>query len=258
MIFQSLRSKVSIINNILWTVGVDWQNMPETDFSKLEEKLGVKFKNIDFLRQAMVHRSYLNEHPDFGLGHNERLEFLGDAVLELVVTEYLYENYDNPEGELTNWRAALVNSHMLATLAREMEIEDFLYLSRGEEKDKDSKARQYILANAYEALIGSIYLDQGWDKADEFIKKNLLVKLPTILKEKLYLDPKSRFQEAAQEQFGVTPNYRVLEESGPDHAKHFRVAVMIGDEKAGEGEGTSKQEAQIEAAKNALEEKGWS
>jgi len=232
--------------------------MAEKDFSKLEEKLGVKFKSIDYLRQAMVHRSYLNEHPDFELGHNERLEFLGDAVLELVVTEYLYQKYENPEGELTNWRAALVNAHMLATVARELEIEEFLYLSRGEERDKDSKARQYILANAFEALIGAIYLDQGWDAADKFINKIVLAKLPTILKEKLYLDPKSRFQEAAQDQFGITPNYKVLSESGPDHAKHFRVAVMIGEEMAGVGEGSSKQEAQIEAAKNALEEKGWS
>ncbi|MDD4995211.1 MAG: ribonuclease III [Patescibacteria group bacterium] len=228
------------------------------NLSELQERLGIKFKNEDFLRQAMVHRSYLNEHPDFPLGHNERLEFLGDAVLELVVTKHLYESYQNPEGELTNWRAALVNAHMLATLARELNIEEFLYLSRGEEKDNESKARQYILANAFEALIGAIYLDQGWDASDEFIMKSLMIKLPEILKLKLYLDPKSRFQEAAQEQFGTTPTYRVVSETGPDHDKHFRIAVLIGEDIVAEGDGSSKQEAQIEAARNALEEKGWS
>jgi len=231
--------------------------MEEKDFSTLEERVGVKFKNNEILRQAMVHRSYLNEHPDFPLGHNERLEFLGDAVLELSVTKYLYENYPNPEGELTNWRAALVNSHMLATVARELDIEEFLFLSRGEQKDKNSKARQYILANAMEALIGAVYLDAGWEVADEFVKKIILTKLPSILELKLYLDPKSRFQEAAQEQFGITPTYKVVSETGPDHAKEFRVAVYVGDEEIAVGEGTSKQEAQIDAAKKALEEKGW-
>jgi len=232
--------------------------MPNRDLSGLEQALGIKFKNIEILRQAVVHRSYLNEHPDFHLGHNERLEFLGDAVLELVVTKHLYENYENPEGELTNWRAALVNAHMLATMARELDIDDFLYLSKGEERDKDSKARQYILANAFEALIGAVYLDQGWDVSDDFIKRVLLVKLPTILELKLYLDPKSRFQEASQEQFGVTPTYKVVSETGPDHAKHFKVAVLVESEEVAIGEGSSKQEAQIDAAKNALEVKGWS
>lgn len=232
--------------------------MSEKDFSQLEQRIGIKFENVDILRQAMVHRSFLNEHPDFDLDHNERLEFLGDAVLELVVTEHLYKNYPNPEGELTNWRAALVNAHMLSATARELDIEDFLYLSRGEEKDKHSKARLYILANAYEALVGAIYLDQGWEAADKFIKGNLLVKLPTIIEQKLYLDPKSRFQEMSQEQYGITPTYEVLSETGPDHAKKFRVGVFIGGEMVAAGEGTSKQEAQIEAAKNALEEKGWS
>jgi ribonuclease-3 len=231
--------------------------MAEKDLSGLETSLGIKFKNTELLRQAMVHRSYLNEHPDFHLGHNERLEFLGDAVLELVVTKHLYESYENPEGELTNWRAALVNAHMLATLARELDIDDYLYLSKGEEKDKDSKARQFILANAVEALIGAIYLDQGWDASDKFIQRVLLTKLPTILELKLYLDPKSRFQEAAQEQYGITPSYRVVSETGPDHAKHFKVAVSIGDEEVAIGEGSSKQEAQIDAARNALEIKGW-
>lgn len=238
-------------------VRVGFKNMAEKDFSKLEKKLGPTFKNIDLLRQAMVHRSYLNEHPDFRLDQNERLEFLGDAVLELVVTEYLYLNYDKPEGELTNWRSALVNAHMLSATARELEIESFLYLSKGEEKDKDTKARSYILANAMEALIGAIYLDLGWKAADKFIKEKLLVKLPEIIELKLFLDPKSRFQEISQEQYGVTPTYQVLSESGPDHAKKFRVGAFINEDMVAVGEGTSKQEAQIEAAKNAIQEKGW-
>ena len=228
------------------------------DLSKLEDELGIKFKNQDYLRQALVHRSYLNEHTTFDLGHNERLEFLGDAVLELVVTEYLYENYpDSPEGDLTNWRASLVNSQMLAILATEVGIEDYLYLSKGESKDKASKARQYILANASEALIGAIHLDQGYKVADKFINKNLIIKLDNILENELYLDPKSRFQETSQDKFGVTPTYKVLEESGPDHAKTFKVGVYIGDEMITSGRGTSKQEAQVKAAEKAIKKKAW-
>lgn len=227
------------------------------DFSKLEEKLDIKFANQDFLIQALTHRSYLNEHPSFRLGHNERLEFLGDAVLELVVTENLYANYPNPEGELTNWRAALVNAIMLSKIAQELELEEFLLLSRGEARDKGSKARQFILANAFEAVIGAIYLDSGYDACEKFIKNCLLPQLPHILKHKLYQDPKSRFQEVAQEVVGITPNYRVLEEFGPDHAKTFTVGVFLGGELVARGEGTSKQEAQVEAAAKALEVKGW-
>ena len=228
------------------------------DFSKLEKKLGLKFKNIDLLRQSMVHRSYINEHPHFALSHNERLEFLGDAVLELVVTDYLYRHYKNPEGELTNWRASLVNGKMLSSLAREIGIEPYLYLSKGESHDKNTKARQYITANAFEALIGAIYLDCGLAKTREFIEKKVIVKLPDILKNKLYLDSKSEFQEMAQEKVGITPNYRVLRESGPDHAKHFKVGVYLDKELVAVGEGTSKQEAQMFAAQNALKVKDWS
>ncbi|HTK60593.1 MAG TPA: ribonuclease III, partial [Candidatus Baltobacteraceae bacterium] len=189
------------------------------DFSTFEEKIGVHFKDRDLLVQAFVHRSYLNEHPDFRLGHNERLEFLGDAVVELAVTEYLYANYPNPEGELTNWRAALVNANTLALIAQDdLGMEEYLYLSRGEAKDAGSKARSYILANAIEALIGSMYLDQGMDVVRDFIGRYVLSKLEYILEHKLYVDPKSRFQEAAQESSGVTPSYRVLSETGPDHA----------------------------------------
>lgn len=226
-------------------------------FSKLEQILSVEFKNKQLLQQAVVHRSYLNEHPNFGIGHNERLEFLGDAVLELVVTEYLYQHYDNPEGELTNWRASLVNSHALSKVAIALDLEPFLYLSRGEEQDQNSKARQSILANACEAIIGAIYLDQGMKAAKSFIKKNILSKLTEILEKKLYLDPKSRFQEAAQERMSVTPTYKVLSETGPDHNKQFQVGVYIQDELYGTGEGTSKQEAQTSASKNALQKTGW-
>ena len=229
----------------------------EKDFSGLEEKLGVKFKNIDLLNQAMVHRSYLNEHPDFRLGHNERLEFLGDAVLELVVTEHLYSNYPNPEGDMTNWRAALVNANTLSAICKDMGAEDYLFLSRGESKDTGTKARQYILANAFEAIIGAIYLDGGYEAAKIFITERVLVKLPYILEHKLYLDPKSRFQEAAQEVAGITPNYRVIDEKGPDHDKWFKIGVYLNDDLVAEGEGSSKQEAQVQAAENGIKAKGW-
>lgn len=225
------------------------------DFSLLEKRLRITFNNQDLLRQALVHRSYLNENPGFPLPHNERLEFLGDAVLELVVTEYLYKNYPNPEGELTNWRAALVNAIMLSAIARDLGLEDYLYLSRGEAKDAGSKARQYILANAIEAVIGAIYLDQGMSAAADFIKREVLVKLPEVLAKKLYLDPKSRFQELAQEKVGITPHYLVLDESGPDHAKQFRVGLYVGDELVAEGVGSSKQEAQVAAAEAGLKAK---
>ncbi|NQT49558.1 ribonuclease III [Candidatus Kuenenbacteria bacterium] len=227
------------------------------DFSKIQKRIKIKFKNLDLLTQSMVHRSYLNEHPSFELDHNERLEFLGDAVLELVVTENIYLNYENPEGELTNWRASLVNSKMLARVAEELEIEEYLFLSRGEQKDT-GKARQYILANAMEALIGSIYLDQGWDKSKKFIETFILTKLPDILENKLYLDPKSTFQELAQEKAGTTPNYKVLKEYGPDHSKTFEIGVYLKSELIAEGKGSSKQEAQEDAARNGLEKQGWS
>ncbi len=228
------------------------------DFSKLEKIIDTKFKNKDLARQSMVHRSYLNEHPDFKLPHNERLEFLGDAVLEIVVTEYLFNNFPTtPEGDLTNWRASLVNSKMLAEVSNDLKLEDFLYLSRGEAKDKNSKARQYILANAVEALIGAIYLDQGVRAAKKFIKKNMLSKLDYILSNKLYLDPKSKFQEKAQEVLGVTPHYKVLKESGPDHNKIFEIGLYVGSEIVAKGKGASKQEAQVEAASKGIKKKGW-
>ncbi len=226
------------------------------DLSILEKKIGIQFKNRDLLQQALVHRSYLNENPDFKLDHNERLEFLGDAVLEVIVTQELYENYPNPEGELTNWRAALVNAKKLAEVAEEIGLNDFVMLSRGEAKDV-GRARQCILANTLEALIGSIYLDQGIEKTGDFIKKFILNHLPQILESGAWRDAKSLFQEEAQERAGTTPSYEVLDEWGPDHAKHFKVGVFLEEELVAEGEGVSKQEAQQKAAAEALKAKGW-
>jgi len=226
------------------------------DLSQLESTIGVKFKNQEILRNALVHRSFINENHQIK-EHNERLEFLGDAVLELVVTDHLYRKYPNPEGDLTNWRAALVNSHMLATCATENSLEKYLLLSKGEAKDSNSKARQFILADAFEALIGAIYIDQGYTIADKFIKEKLLTKLEYILANKLYIDSKSKFQEEAQSKTGITPNYQVLEESGPDHDKHFKIGIYLDKEMVAVGIGTSKQEAQMDAAKNALAAKGW-
>jgi ribonuclease-3 len=229
-----------------------------SDLSSLEERIGVIFKNKDLLQQALVHRSYLNEHADFHLNHNERLEFLGDAVLELVVTEFLYRQYPKEqEGELTNWRASLVNAKMLAVIANEVGIEDSLLLSRGEAKDKSSKARQFILADAVEAVIGAIFLDQGIEEARGFIAGKIISKLDYILKNELYFDPKSKFQEIAQEKFGITPHYRVLKEEGPDHAKIFDIGLYVSEELVAVGNGSSKQEAEVAAAKNGLEVKGW-
>lgn len=226
-------------------------------FKKLAKKIEVEFDKLELLQEAMTHRSYLNEHKDYKLDQNERLEFLGDAVLELVVTEHLYLNYGNPEGELTNWRASLVKGEMLARVGEEIGIEKYLLMSKGEKRDT-GKARQYILANAMEAIIGAIYLDKGYDESQEFISKWIIVKLPEILETKSYLDPKSYFQEKAQEVEQVTPHYEVLEEWGPDHEKIFLMGVFLGDKKVAEGQGASKQEAQRNAAEKGLEVKGWS
>lgn len=226
-------------------------------FEILEEKIGINFTKPEYLVQAFVHRSYLNENRDFPIGHNERLEFLGDAVLELVVTEFLYTEYDNPEGELTNWRAALVNAKMLSSVAHEIGFEEYLFLSHGEAKDAGTKARDYILANTMEALIGATYLDQGYNLSQQFIARWILPKLPYILENGLYLDAKSRFQESAQEHANLTPTYRVLAEEGPDHLKFFKIGVYLENELIGTGEGSSKQEAQTEAAEAALKVKGW-
>lgn len=227
------------------------------DFSKFEKKINIKFKNKDLLSQAFCHRSYLNENPDFGLHHNERLEFLGDAVLELVVTEQLFKDHSSrAEGELTNWRAALVNAKILAKTAEDLGFNDFLLLSQGEQKEL-GKARSYILADTFEALIGAVYLDQGYKVCQDFIQKHLLVKLPSIIEQGLHKDPKSCFQEQAQERLRITPDYKVLDEWGPDHTKHFIVGVFLDKNMIAQGEGSSKQEAEEEAAKEALKIRGW-
>lgn len=227
------------------------------DFSEIEKIIKIKFNNKELLKEALTHRSYLNEHRGGEkTKHNERLEFLGDAVLELSVTKYLFNNYDNQEGELTNWRAALVKGATLAKVSDQLNIEKFLLMSKGEGKDM-GRARKYRLANMMEAIIGAIYLDQGFTEADKFITENIIVRLDDIIKNKTYLDAKSYFQQKAQEELHTTPHYEVLKEEGPDHDKIFLVGVFIGDDKIAEGEGASKQEAQRAAAEEGLKEKGW-
>jgi ribonuclease-3 len=228
------------------------------EISGLEKAIGLVFDDKKLLKQAVVHRSYLNEHPGFEVSHNERLEFLGDAVLEIIVTENLFFSFpETPEGDLTNWRASLVNAIMLASVAEKLGVEKYLYLSKGESKDSNSKARQYILANALEAIIGAIYLDQGMRGAKKFIKEQILSRLDYILSNQLYLDPKSKFQEKAQEKFKITPHYKILSEAGPDHAKIFEVGLYLGEELVARGKGSSKQEAQVDAAAKGLKKKDW-
>ena len=227
------------------------------ELSLLEKKVNLNFKNKKLLTQAFVHRSFLNENPDFKVGNNERLEFLGDAVLELVVTEYLYQKYPKKsEGELTNWRAALVNADSLAKIAQKLDFNNFLLLSKGESKEMN-KARRYILANTFEAFIGALYLDLGYRPSQEFIKKHVIKELPQIIKSGSFRDAKSHFQEKAQEKTSITPTYKILEEWGPDHAKHFKVGVFLKEQFVAEGEGSSKQEAEVKAAEKALEIKNW-
>ena len=227
------------------------------DFSEIEKIIKIKFNNKELLREALTHRSYLNEHrDDKQTKHNERLEFLGDAVLELSVTQYLFNNYDNQEGELTNRRAALVKGDTLAKVSDQLDIEKFLLMSKGEKQDM-GRARKYRLANMMEAIIGAIYLDQGFDQADQFIKENIIIKLEDIIENKTYLDAKSYFQQKAQEELHTTPHYEVVKEEGPDHDKVFLVGVFIGENKVAEGQGASKQEAQRAAAQNGLEVQKW-
>lgn len=226
-------------------------------FKMFEEAIGLHFKNKKLLEQAFTHRSFINEHKRLKLEHNERLEFLGDAVLELITTEYLYEKYpDRTEGDLTSYRSALVNANTLSDIAKKMGVDTYLLLSKGESKDT-GRARQYILANTFEALVGAIFLDQGYDVARHFISENLFPLTDTIVSEKLWLDAKSHFQEKAQEMANVTPSYRTMSEVGPDHDKYFTVAVFLGDKLIAEGEGKSKQDAEQSAARNGLEKKGW-
>lgn len=221
------------------------------DQVKIEKILKIKFSSRELLKTAYTHRSYINEHRKAKLEHNERLEFLGDAVLELIVTDYLYRNYDSPEGELTAWRSALVKTESLAELADKLNIGQFLLMSRGEAKT-GGRTRQALLANLVEANIGAIYLDKGYDVAKQFIETNLITNLVEIIKTGAYIDAKSHFQELAQEKKGITPVYKVLDESGPDHDKTFIMGVYLGSTKFGEGSGNSKQTAQQAAALSGL------
>jgi ribonuclease-3 len=227
------------------------------DLDQFKQKNGVTFKNDKLLAQAFIHRSYINENPRSGLEHNERLEFLGDAVLELAATEFLYEAYpDHNEGDLTAYRSALVNAVTLGEVADSLSFNDMMKLSKGEAKDV-SRARSSILADAYEAFVGALYLDQGYAAAKSFISKTVLIRTDDIVRQGLYKDSKSFVQEKAQEKFGVTPAYRVLSEEGPDHDKLFRVGIYFGEDLVSEGQGRSKQEAETEAARSALAKKEW-
>jgi len=227
------------------------------DFSKFEEKAGITFKDKNLLKQAFTHRSYINENRSSNLEHNERLEFLGDAVLELVITDFLYKKFkDSAEGELTALRSALVNADTCSIVAQKLGANDFLLLSKGESKD-NGRARQYILANTLEALIGALYLDQEYDVAKDFILKNIAPLTEEIINDKKWIDAKSLLQEKIQEEVGVTPTYKTMRESGPDHDKHFVVGVYAGNVLYGEGEGKSKQDAEQSAARQALKSRGW-
>jgi ribonuclease-3 len=221
-----------------------------SDFAR--QKLGGDFNDLQLLVTAFTHRSYVNEHKKTAKEHNERLEFLGDAVLELVVTEFLFNAHDDPEGILTNWRSALVRTESIGAAAKRCEFEPLLRLSRGEKRGTE-RARDQILANSYEAVIGAIYLDQGYDVAKEFITRTLIITFEEILASGSWMDPKSHLQEVAQSQEGQTPLYKVLDETGPDHDKIFTVGVFVNGKLKGQGTGPSKQAGQVAAAEAALE-----
>jgi ribonuclease-3 len=227
------------------------------DFKKISQILNISFQKLDLLKEALTHRSFLNEHRDWGIPHNERLEFLGDSILGFVVAEYLIKHYPQfSEGELTSLRAALVNSDSLLAVAKELKLEDYLLVSHGEARELKN-SRSYLLANTIEALIGAFYLDGGIEKAKDFIQKYILSKTETILQTASYKDAKSLFQEKSQELLGITPIYKSLKSWGPDHAKQFEVGVYLNEDLINQGTGYSKQEAEVNAAQKALESKGW-
>lgn len=229
----------------------------QKSLTKLEDVVGVTFADKKLLLSAITHRSYLNEHREADWDHNERLEFLGDAVLELVITDFLFTKYtDKPEGELTAVRAALVNTVSLSAASEKLGFNAFLLMSKGEAKDV-GRARQYILANTFESIIGAIYMDQGYEVAKQFIGAQLFSKTENIVEKRLWQDAKSRFQELSQEHVSVTPTYETLSQDGPDHDRVFTVGVFLRKEKVAEGKGRSKQEAEQEAAEKAVEAKGW-
>lgn len=230
--------------------------MTRPNFRILETSIGIIFRNQKLLKQAFTHRSYLNENPGLDLNHNERLEFLGDAVLELITTDYLYHRYsDKTEGELTAYRAALVNTVTIAQAASDIGLNDYLLLSRGEAKDV-GRARQVILANTFESLVGALYLDQGFAAAKQFIEKYLAPRVETVIAERHFKDAKSFFQEKAQAA-AATPSYELIKESGPDHDKTFTVGLYVGEELVATGSGHSKQEAEQTAAREGLRRRGW-
>lgn len=234
-----------------------FENVMMIDFGEFEEKMKIVFNDKHLLKQAFIHRSYINENPSNGFEHNERLEFLGDAVLELSVTDFLYKKFPSRnEGELTAYRSALVNAVIISEVALELGMNEFLLLSKGESKDT-GKARQYILANTYEAYVGAVYLDQGYDAADMFIKRTLLPRVDEIVAKKLWRDAKSLIQEKAQEHVGVTPSYKVISQSGPDHDKRFNVGIYFDGQLIASGKGKSKQEAEQVAAREALDKNDW-
>ncbi len=227
------------------------------DFAAFASSIGVSFTNLGLLAEALTHRSYLNEHREHAGGHNERLEFLGDAVLELAATRFLFDKYpQKPDGELTAYRAALVNTVSLAESAQKLTLGDYLLLSKGEARDT-GRARDVILADAFEAVIGALYLDQGYEAAEKFIGANLYGKIDGVIRKRAWQDAKSRFQEAAQDKKGITPHYQLLDEVGPDHDRVFTVGVFLDDAEMARGEGKSKQEAEQDAAAAALQKTGW-
>ena len=229
----------------------------QNDYKKLEKKIGIKFKDADLLTRAFVHRSYINEHRNEGLEHNERLEFLGDAVLELAATRHLFDKLpDKAEGEMTSLRSALVKGKHLAEISHELGLGEYLFLSNGEEKS-GGREKNYILANTLESLIGAIYLDKGHEVAGKFIENFILTRLDEIMEKELHIDAKSRFQEICQEKEDITPHYDVLSEEGPDHGKSFTMGAYIGEKLIARGEGSSKQRAEDNAAENALKVKKW-
>ncbi|MBI4232223.1 ribonuclease III [Candidatus Peregrinibacteria bacterium] len=231
--------------------------MPKNNYKDLEKQTGIKFKSLELIKRAFVHKSYVNEHRDEDIKDNERLEFLGDAVLELATTHHLFEGYpDQDEGQMTAFRSALVKGKHLAQVARELKMGDYLFLSNGEERS-GGREKNYILANVLEALIGAIYMEHGYTVAEKFIEKFILTKLDEIIEKGLHIDSKSQFQETCQEKEDVTPHYEVLDEEGPDHAKIFTMGAYIGEELIAKGKGSSKQKAEDEAARNALKAKGW-
>jgi len=232
------------------------KNVPEC-VAAVEQILQHTFTDKTLITSAITHRSYLNEHREATWDHNERLEFLGDAVLELVVTRFLFDKYpEKPEGELTAVRAALVNTVSLSAASETLGVNDYLLMSKGESKDT-GRARQYILANAFEAFVGALYLDAGYERAQQFIADNLFAKTEEIVEKRLWQDPKSRFQELAQEHYSTTPTYDTLRTDGPDHDRTFTIGVFLKKEKIAEGTGRSKQEAEQAAAEAAIAAKGW-